>query len=188
MGTPHSGQGLDMQEILNFWFQELEPKQWWVKDLSLDLKIKQRFLDVHTAATQGELWHWRQSAEGRLAEILVLDQFSRNIYRDDPRSFAFDGMALVLAQECVELELDRKLPIEQRRFIYMPHMHSESALVHEEAVRLFDQPGLEENLKFEHAHFDIIKRFGRYPHRNQILGRESTPEEIEFLKGPNSSF
>lgn len=177
-----------MNDVLNFWFKELSPKDWWVKNEELDKLITTRFLDTHQKAVRGELFSWRKTAEGRLAEIIVLDQFSRNIYRNDPRSFLYDPIALVLAQEAVFLGCDKELSIEKRNFIYMPYMHSESLIIHNEALKLFDQKGLEENLKFEHAHLDIIKKFGRYPHRNIILKRESTNEEVEFLKGPNSSF
>jgi len=159
-----------------------------VKNTELDQKITERFSLTHLQASLGELFSWRKTAEGRLAEILVLDQFSRNMFRDDPRSFAYDSMALVLAQECVALKIDQKLELTKRKFIYMPYMHSESLIIHDQAIELFAQEGLEENLKFEHAHLTILQKFGRYPHRNKILGRESTKEEIEFLKGPNSSF
>ena len=118
----------------------------------------------------------------------MLDQFSRNAYRDTPRAFAQDALALVLAQELVASGLDRSLPVVQRVFAYMPTMHSESALVHTQAVELFSQPGMEGNLDFELRHKAIIDRFGRYPHRNAVLGRTSTPEELAFLSEPGSSF
>ena len=134
------------------------------------------------------MFAWRTTAEGRLAEIIVLDQFSRNVYRDTPRAFAQDVPALVLAQELVASGQDRSLSIAQRTFAYMPYMHSESALVHVQAVALFSQPGMEDNLNFELRHKAIIDRFGRYPHRNAVLGRPSTPEELAFLSEPGSSF
>lgn len=178
----------DFRQVLDFWFKEISPQQWWTKDNEFDSILKQKFSPLHAAAARGELWSWRTLAEGRLAEVLVLDQFSRNIYRDLPESFAFDGIALVLAQEAISRREDQKLSVEHRRFLYMPFMHSESSPIHEEAVRLFSQPGLEDNLDFEIRHKKIIDRFGRYPHRNRILGRKSTPEEIEFLTQPGSSF
>lgn len=180
--------GIKMNEVLNFWFKELSPKDWWVKNSDLDKLIERRFLETHQKAIKGELFAWRETALGRLAEIIVLDQFSRNIYRNKPESFMYDALALVLAQECVALGLDKELEIEKRAFIYLPYMHSESLAIHNVALNLFDQKGLESNLNFEEAHIDIIKRFSRYPHRNEILKRESTEEEIEFLKGPNSAF
>ncbi|ATX82793.1 Uncharacterized conserved protein, DUF924 family [Mariprofundus ferrinatatus] len=175
-------------DVLQFWFAELEPRQWWVKDEALDRGIEARFGELHRDAAAAKLYDWRETAVGRLAEIIVLDQFSRNIHRDTPNAFAFDGMALVLAQESVRIGADQEVDIPERNFFYMPYMHSESMAIHMQAVKLFDQPGLEFNLEFEIKHKMIIDRFGRYPHRNAILGRESTPEEIEFLTQPGSSF
>jgi len=123
-----------------------------------------------------------------LAEIVALDQFSRNVYRDTARAFAQDALALALAQELVASGQDRSLPLAQRSFAYMPYMHSESALIHAQAVALFSQPGMEDALRFELRHQAIIARFGRYPHRNAILGRISTAEELAFLGEPGSSF
>lgn len=123
-----------------------------------------------------------------MAEIVALDQFSRNVYRDTARAFAQDALALALAQELVASGQDRSLPLAQRSFAYMPYMHSESALIHAQAVALFSQPGMEDALRFERRHQAIIARFGRYPHRNAILGRISTAEELAFLGEPGSSF
>lgn len=176
------------QQILEFWFEQLKPANWWEKSLKLDEEIGQRFADLHRQAASGELWHWRSSAEGRLAEVIILDQFSRNIYRDQPESFAQDGMALALAQEAISLGMDQSLPVVQRSFLYMPFMHSESLAIHDRAVQLFAVPGMEGSLDFEHRHRDIILRFGRYPHRNAILQRPSTDEERAFLRQPGSSF
>jgi len=178
----------DAQAILDFWFETLTPAQWFKKDLEMDRTILARFGTVHAHATQCECFAWRQTAQGRLAEIIVLDQFSRNIYRDDARAFANDALALALAQEAVAAGADVELSSQQRVFLYMPYMHSESAAIHEVAMQLFDQPGLEDNFDFEVRHKAIIDRFGRYPHRNALLGRISTDEEIEFLKQPGSSF
>ena len=175
-------------EIIDFWFEEIEQKQWWVKDAAFDQLIKQRFATVHQQATNAELYVWRQAPLGRLAEIIILDQFSRNMFRDTAQSFAYDSIALVLAQEAVANGADKQLNAAQKSFLYMPYMHSESLTMHEQAVKLYRQKGLEYNLDFEHQHKAIIERFGRYPHRNAILGRESTPEEITFLQQPGSSF
>jgi uncharacterized protein (DUF924 family) len=179
---------LQAQSILHFWFEELTAKQHFVKDAALDETIRARLGDTLEAAAKCELFAWRATAEGRLAEIIVLDQFSRNVYRDTPRAFAQDALALVLAQELVASGQDRSLPMQQRKFAYMPYMHSESALIHAQASTLFAQPGLEDNLRYEQQHATIIARFGRYPHRNAILGRTSSAEELDFLSEPGSSF
>lgn len=174
--------------ILDFWFGELEPKQWWVKDRELDKLISDRFGAVHEQAAACELWHWRDQPEGRLAEVIVLDQFSRNIFRDNAQAFAWDPLALALAQEAIRIGDDRRIDQDRVNFLYMPFMHSESLAIHEEAVRLFAATKKEQQIQYEKMHKDIIDRFGRYPHRNEILGRESTTEEVAFLNEPNSSF
>ncbi len=177
-----------VSQVLAFWFEELTPAQWWRKDEALDAGIAQRFGATLAAARAAELADWRDSAGGRLAEVIVLDQFSRNVFRDRAEGFAADGMALALAQEAVRGGFDAQLAPSERAFVYMPYMHSESEKIHQDALRLFDQPGLENNLDFERRHHAIIARFGRYPHRNAILGRESSAEELAFLQQPGSSF
>jgi len=179
---------MQARAVLDFWFTELTPKHHFAKDPALDEAIRARFGATLEAAARCELFAWRATPEGRLAEVLVLDQFSRNVYRDTPRAFAQDALALALAQELVASGQDRSLPLAQRSFAYMPYMHSESALIHAQAAPLFSQPGMEDSLRFEQRHQAIIDRFGRYPHRNDILGRESTPEELAFLAEPGSSF
>lgn len=174
--------------VLSFWFDELDSTQWFKKDHGLDTLIRSRFGQVHSAAANGELWPWRATAQGRLAEIIILDQFSRNIYRESPQAFACDTMALVLAQEAISIQADFMLSTEQKAFLYMPFMHSESLDVHDVAMELFNTEGLEKTLDFEVKHRNIIARFGRYPHRNKVLGRSSTPEEARFLAQPGSSF
>jgi len=181
-------QDIKPQDIIQFWFEEITPKQWWIKDDEFDQLLIDRYQGLLDAAAKGELFSWRDTPLGRLAEVIVLDQFSRNIYRDDARAFAADTMALVLSQEAVRQQDYDGLSSNQKQFIFMPYMHSESLLIHEEALKLFDEPGLEGNLDFEHKHKVIIERFGRYPHRNEILGRDSTDEEKAFLLEPGSSF
>ncbi len=179
---------MNYTDVLHFWFKELTPEQHFEKDAKLDDAIRERFSSTHSAAARGELFRWRGSTQGRLAEIIVLDQFSRNLYRRDPRAFACDGMALVLAQEAIQAGADKDFSPAQKVFFYMPYMHSESLAIHGEALELFAQPGLEDNLKFERKHLAILNRFGRYPHRNAALDRQSTDEELEFLKQPGSGF
>jgi uncharacterized protein (DUF924 family) len=176
------------EDILKFWFEETEPAQWWKKDENFDRTIVERFSEIHHRAARCELFEWRQTAQGRLAEIIVLDQFSRNMFRGSPLAFACDPLALALAQEAVAAGADQSLNQVERSFLYMPFMHSESLKIHEIAMGLFQQNGNPNNLDFEFRHKAIIERFGRYPHRNAILGRPSTDEEIEFLKQPGSGF
>jgi len=175
-------------DILKFWFEEIDQAFWWKKDAAFDKLIVDRFSDIHLRANRCELYEWRVNAEGRLAEIIVLDQFSRNMYRDTPLAFASDALAMVLAQEAVTAKADDSLSTRERGFLYMPYMHSESLKIHEVAVNLFQAKGSQGNLEFEIKHKQIIERFGRYPHRNSILGRVSTAAELEFLQQPNSSF
>lgn len=168
--------------VLHFWFDELEPKQHFIKDKQLDDEIKRRFLSLHEAIIAGETAEWREHLDGRRAEIIVLDQFSRNMFRGEGKAFASDPLALALAQECLRQCDTSSLSAEEYSFIIMPFMHAESMKIQKQALELFDQPGLERSLKFAKAHADIIQKFGRFPHRNKALGRESTPAEIEFMK------
>ncbi len=168
-------------DVLNFWFEELSPQQWWQKDDALDQSIICRFSSLHKQASQCELFHWRDCAKGRLAEIIILDQFSRNMFRDTPRSFAQDPLALCLAQQAIEVKADNALTAIERSFLYMPFMHSESLLIHKNACQLYKNNGIESNYQFELKHLAIIEKFGRYPHRNKILNRQSSVEEIAFL-------
>jgi uncharacterized protein (DUF924 family) len=176
-------------DIIEFWFSDRIRANWWTGDPALDQELRDRFSSIHQQASHGELATWRSSPEGRLAEIIVLDQFSRNMFRGHSSAFACDEQARALTYEAVVKMDDRALAPGQRAFLYMPLMHSESADDHDEAVRLFSSdPALSNNLNFELKHKAIIGRFGRYPHRNEILGRESSAEEIEFLRQPDSSF
>jgi uncharacterized protein (DUF924 family) len=169
-------------DILQFWFVENGPDEWFKKDDAFDALIRERFLATYEAVIADRCTDWRANPEGRLAEIIVLDQFSRNMFRGTPLAFGADDKALALAQEAVAKGADKQVDPERRVFFYMPFMHSESLDVHKEALPLFEELGNESTLSYEHAHREILERFGRYPHRNEVLGRESTPEEVEFLK------
>lgn len=175
-------------EVIEFWFEETGPEKWWETDPEFDRLIEFRFGALHDRAARCELFMWRATPAGRLAEIIVLDQFSRNMFRNTSRAFAFDALALALAQEAVSLDVHRSLAAPHRAFLYMPYMHSESREIHEIAVDLFSDPEVADNRDFELRHKAIIDRFGRYPHRNEILGRKSTAEELAFLQEPGSSF
>jgi uncharacterized protein (DUF924 family) len=179
---------MNENDVLHFWFEELKENDWFDKNPALDMKIKERFSELYFQAVRGELFTWRKTIQGRLGEIILLDQISRNMFRDTANSFQYDFLALVLSQEAsLHKDLNELTPT-QKGFLFLPFMHSESLKVHQQAVALFSEPGLEYNLKYLLQHTAIIKQFGRYPHRNKILGRISTDEEIEFLKKPNSSF
>jgi uncharacterized protein (DUF924 family) len=177
-----------IQSVLQFWFNEITPAQWWKVDSAFDSLVTERFGDIHAQAIHAELFEWRSTPKGRLAEVIVLDQFSRNIYRGTHRAFEADPLALALAQEAVSAKTDTELTQEERVFLYMPYMHSESKRIHIVAERLFRENAPKGNHDFELRHKTIIDRFGRYPHRNEMLGRESTAEELAFLKEPGSSF
>lgn len=172
--------------VLDFWFGELSDHDRWSKGKLLDPAVKEKFTGMLVAAAVGELGAWRETPQGRLAEIIVLDQFSRHIHRDTPAAFANDPVALVLAQEAVRVGADETVDEEKRQYFYMPFMHSESLKIHRSAEALFAR--VPANLKYAVKHRAIIERFGRYPHRNAVLGRTSTAEETEFLKTPGSSF
>lgn len=176
------------QEVLDFWFHEIESKQWWVVDTAFDALIQQRFGILLEQARHAELFAWRAEPLGRLAEIIVLDQFSRNVYRNSPLAFAQDAMALVLAQEAVANDTFRSLSETECGFLLMPYMHSESQAIHQQGESLFAEFAQKNTHEFELKHKKIIDQFGRYPHRNMILDRTSTVEEIAFLKQPDSSF
>jgi uncharacterized protein (DUF924 family) len=179
---------ISQDKVLDFWFKELTPAQWFSVSDELDLKIKTEFSSLLEESIKGDMKDWRQSAQGSLAEIILLDQFSRNIYRETPKAFSQDELALEISAKAITKGFDKELSPTKKSFLYMPFMHSELIEDHVTAVKLFSQPGLENNLDFEIKHKVIIERFGRYPHRNDILGRESSKEEIDFLKEPNSSF
>ena len=186
--NPRNIKPIEFADILSFWFDEIDPKQQWQVSEEFDRLIANRFGAIHDSAVRGELYKWRTSASGRLAEIIVLDQFSRHIYRHQPDAFSSDASALVLAQWAVSLDCGREFDPVRSVFFYMPYMHSESSVIHELAVPLFSSVGMERSFDFELRHKKIIDTFGRFPHRNKILGRQSSSTEIEFLKTPGSSF
>lgn len=186
--------------VLEFWFNKDNEQYWFAQNDDFDKQIKDKFADIWQAAKQGECVTWRianaptdsnssiTALAGRLAEIIVLDQFSRNLCRGQADAFAQDSMAIALAQEAIRQPHFDTLPTEWRKFIIMPFMHSESLVIHKRYLPLFEKLHDDNTLDFEHRHKDIIEQFGRYPHRNDILDRESTDEEEAFLQQPNSSF
>lgn len=179
---------MDYEAVLTFWFNELTPADRFSGDQKIDQIISSRFSDVHARAVAAEWWQWRGNPRGSLAEIIVLDQFSRNIYRGEGKAFAADPQALSLAQVAIDKGFDQDLEPGERMFLYMPYMHSESRLIHENALELYTDLGIDEALKYAKIHKDIIDRFGRYPHRNEQLGRETTEEEAAYLTNHQENF
>ncbi len=179
---------LSYNEIINFWFKEADKSNWFAKNDEFDQLLISKYSEIHSKAIKCELYQWRDNPKGRLAEIIILDQFSRNMFRDSPLSFAYDSLALALSQEAIMLKVDKELTKIERSFLYMPFMHSESLKIHEIAIDLYKKNDIESNLQYEIKHKEIISKFGRYPHRNKILNRKSTKEELLFLTLPNSSF
>ena len=178
----------EKEEILNFWFKECKPEQWFKKNEDFDKMIENRFSFVIENAIAGYLGNWEESETGCLALIILLDQFTRNVFRDTPRAFAGDKRALALSQLCCDKDYLTNPDIQRRQFMLMPMMHSENLAVQDAALPLFKKYASVKDYKYAEKHRDIIVRFGRFPHRNVILGRKSTNEELEFLKQPGSSF
>ena len=188
------------EAVLTFWFGEIRDEssyfeeyapRWFVQNADFDQEIVRSFRADYELAAQGQLTHWTETARGGLALILVLDQFPRNMFRNDPRAFATDPMAQQIAEQMIAAGLDRQLRLVERYFAYVPFMHSEDRKHQQRSVMLFQQLA-EERAYFDTSyavrHQEVIDRFGRFPHRNTVLGRVSTPEELAFLKQPGSSF
>jgi uncharacterized protein (DUF924 family) len=178
------------KDVLNFWFHEIAPKQWWTKEIAFDELIRNRFLELFEEIKNGGKIEWLDSPCGCLARIIVLDQFPRNMFRDKPESFSTDGLALSSAKHARAMRFDEELNATEKAFVYMPFMHSEAAEDQATSINVFSLAGpeLAENLKSAYRHKAIIDQFGRFPHRNTILNRLSTEAELEFLQQPGSRF
>jgi uncharacterized protein (DUF924 family) len=175
-------------EVLAFWFGTLKPEQRFAKNSALDDQIRERFGDLHARLSRHVPDDWLDNPEDVLAAVIVLDQFSRNLYRDDPRAFAADPIALNLTRLAMQRGYDELLGRDERQFLYMPFMHSEHSDDQDRAVELMEEIGNAEAADYARRHKAIIERFGRFPHRNAVLDRKSTIDELEFLKQPGSSF
>ena len=173
-------------EILEFWFAEAVKPLWFASTPEFDEALRERFLATYRAAATGQSEDWERTPLGALALVIVLDQFPLNLFRGQPESFATEAAARVVADRAIARGSDQEISPEQRLFLYLPFMHGEALADQERSVRLFQQAGLEESLRFARHHRDLIRRFGRFPHRNAILGRESTPEEIAYLASPEA--
>ncbi len=185
-------------DVLEFWFSEQSRALWFEKNAAFDEAIRARFEDTVRAAAAGELEHWERTAPGALALVIVLDQFPRNLYRGSARAFAADPRAREVADRAMSRRLDQDIPLAQRHFLFLPFEHSESTGDQERSIALFqawaeahDGPARDralEQMRYVHRHAEIVARFGRFPHRNEALGRESTEAEIAFLREPMSGF
>ena len=184
----HGAGGVNPWNVLDFWFQEANQENWFVNNPTFDAQIRERFGALHSQAIAGDLKAWRKTAHGALAEIILLDQFSRNIYRNDSRAFAYDDMARDAHHKAMALRYDRYLSLNQRHFLYLPLQHSEAKEDQVLSISLYRTLGDAEIYQFAIRHKEIIDRFGRFPHRNQILGRKSTKEEKSFLTESLSAF
>lgn len=178
----------DHQSVLDFWFAETTKAKWWVKEPAFDESVRRTLGPLHERAAAGELDGWQETPDGALALVILLDQVPRNIFRDSARAFATDARARGAAAAAVDRGMDQRMDAERRTFLYMPFEHSEELADQDRACALFAALGDPELSKYAEAHRRIIRRFGRFPHRNRILGRASTPEEEEFLTQPGSSF
>jgi uncharacterized protein (DUF924 family) len=184
----HDAPGITPDDIVTFWFSDEAKPKWWVKEDAFDAAVRGRFAAALEAALAGALDGWAATPEGALALVILLDQVPRNSFRGTPGAFSGDEKALSVAKDAIARGLDAALPPDRRNFLYMPFQHSERLEDQESGMALFAANDVENGLSYMRAHRDIVARFGRFPHRNAILGRASTPEELDFLQQPNSSF
>ena len=182
-------------DVLEFWFGAVPHRSravWFGKDPAFDAEIRARFGATVAAALDGAFEDWSATAHGTLARVIVLDQFTRNMFRATPRAFSGDALALAVATEAVDAQRDRELDRYERQFLYLPFEHSEAVAAQDRAIELFGalarETGDDSLLLWAQRHADIVRHFGRFPHRNDILGRASAPEELAFLKEPGSRF
>jgi len=175
-------------DVLSFWFDKLGRPGWFARDPAIDEEIRSRFGPLISEINGRAIEDSISSPDHVLASLLVLDQFTRNVYRGTPQAFAYDELARAIARLAIALHIDQRVPLERRIFLYLPFEHSEALADQLRAVELIEPLGDAEYTRYAEAHRDVIERFGRFPHRNEILGRPSTPDEIEFLKQPGSAF
>ena len=180
MGVTEDRFTLTPADVIEFW-AEAGPDRWYAKDAAFDARIRERFLALHEAAAAGQLAEWEGTPDGSLALVILLDQFPRNMFRGSARAFATDPQALAAAERAISRGDDRRARKELQSFFYLPHQHAEDLAVQERGVALFTAASDAEGLKWAVVHADIIRKFGRFPHRNAVLGRVTTPEEQAFL-------
>lgn len=174
-----------IREILDFWFSDSSKALWFNSTEAFDAEIRERYENIWGLARAGVYDHWEQDAEGALALVIILDQFPLNMFREDARQYSTEAHAREVARHAIENGLDQQLSAAQKAFLYLPFMHSESLEDQDYSVALYENAGLEDNLRFARHHREVVQRFGRFPHRNEVLGRNSTEQEIEYLKKAN---
>jgi len=177
-------------EVIKFWFEEIKPQQWFQKNAAFDADISDRFMTTYEMAKKNLCSSWTNDADGVLALSIVLDQLPRNMFRDKPKAFETDYKILGIVKEALHKGLDQILPHTKRRFIYMPFMHSEELNDQKICVELFKKIKIDDPLSYEYAlkHLEVIEKFGRFPHRNEILGRQSSKDELSYMKLPGAGF
>ncbi|MBC2886808.1 DUF924 family protein [Ochrobactrum sp. CM-21-5] len=173
---------IEPNDVLSFWFSAKMRENWFTKSDAIDEEIRKKFLEAYEDARSGRMETWKQQPESALALTILFDQFSRNMFRGSPRSFESDGLALDVAMQALDHDFDRQLSAEQRQFFYLPFMHSEKLDDQKRCVELYEKLGDAYSLGFAREHHDIIEQFGRFPHRNNVLGRKTTEDEADFLK------
>jgi uncharacterized protein (DUF924 family) len=169
------------RSLIDFWFSDEAKRYWFRSTRAFDKRLTDSYADIWEQAKKGVLDDWQRTAEGSLALVIVLDQFPLNMFRGTAKSFSTEALSLTVARGAIERVFDKELPTNQKSFMYMPFMHSEDLADQALGVEYFSQPGLESNIRFAKHHFGIVERFGRFPHRNKILGRESSTAEIKYL-------
>ena len=181
----------DLQkDILDFWFQETQPAQWFQVNEEFDQTVCDRFMEAYESAKAGQFDDWKNNADGALALCILLDQMPRNMFRGTPQAFATDNKALVISKFAISKGLDLVLTAQKRRFLYLPFEHSENINDQRRSVELFEKTKDDDPLGYDYAvrHLRVIEKYGRFPHRNKILGRDNTPEEEEYLAQPDAGF
>ena len=177
---------MNINEIIEFWYSDRIKAKWFNSTPELDNEIREKYLEIWEQAKANKLKQWQESAEGCLALVIILDQFPLNMFRGDARSFSTEKLAIEVSKKAVKLGFDKKLDKNMLAFLYMPPMHSENIDDQELSVALFEKAGLVENWKFAQHHRDIVKKFGRFPHRNTLLKRESSQDEIDYLNSEDA--
>lgn len=188
LGTAAAEVHANAEEVLGFWFEGLMPEQWFAKSDELDREIGARFEALRVAVLARGAEGWRDDPRTLLAAVILLDQFSRNVHRGTPQAFAADPLAQDLARLAVERGWDTGMTPEQRQFLYLPFEHAEDRALQAVSLRCYEALGQEEALDYARQHAEVIARYGRFPSRNAALGRESTPEEAEYLSRPGAGW